>query len=66
MNSKKNFTPNMINDMIKNIQNQTNFNHTSPLNNILNLKKYKKYIFILIGLIFMSGFAFGILVGLIF
>jgi len=55
------FDPNMF----KNLENVMK-NFQVPTQNMFGLGKMKKYIFILSGLIFMSGFGIGIMIGLLF
>ena len=47
-----------LNEMMKNFQAQTQ--------NMFGFGNIKKYIFILAGLLFMSGFGFGVMIGLLF
>jgi hypothetical protein len=41
-------------------------NFQPPTQNMLGFGNIKKYIFILAGLLFMSGFGFGVIIGLLF
>jgi hypothetical protein len=41
-------------------------NFQAPTQNMFGFGKIKKYIYILAGLIFMSGFGIGVLIGLLF
>jgi hypothetical protein len=59
--NKNPFDPNMFKNLesiMKNFQ--------TPTQNMFGLGKMKKYIFILAGLIFMSGFGIGVMIGLLF
>lgn len=63
--NKNPFDPNMfknINDLMKNYQTTPQL----PIQNMFGFKKMLKYILILAGLIFMSGFGIGLMIGLLF
>lgn len=60
---------NMVEQNIMKILNETmkNINIPQvPTQNMFGLGNMKKYIFIIIGLLFMSGFGFGLMIGLLF
>ena len=59
--NKNPFDPNMF----KNLENMMK-NFQPPTQNMLGFSNIKKYIFILAGLLFMSGFGFGVIIGLLF
>jgi len=51
--------------MMKNFQ-KNPFMPQLPNQDMFGFGKMKKYIFILAGLLFMSGFGFGVMIGLLF
>jgi hypothetical protein len=66
--SKHKIDPDMfkgLNEMMKNFQ-KNPFTPQIPTKNMFGLGNIKKYIFILAGLLFMSGFGFGVMIGLLF
>ena len=67
--NKNMFDPNMIknlNEMMKNLQPNTYKNLVPETTDIFQIGKFKKYIIALAGLLMLSGFGIGILVGLMF
>ena len=54
-----------LNEMMKNFQ-KNPFTPQIPTKDMFGLGNIKKYIFILAGLLFMSGFGFGVMIGLLF
>jgi len=66
--SKHKIDPDMfkgLNEMMKNFQ-KNPFMPQLPNQDMFGFGKMKKYIFILAGLLFMSGFGFGVMIGLLF
>ncbi len=66
--SKHKIDPDMfkgLNEMMKNFQ-KNPFMPQLPNQHMFGFGKMKKYIFILAGLLFMSGFGFGVMIGLLF
>ena len=63
--NKNPFDPNVfknINELMKNYQTTPQL----PIQNMFGFKKMFKYILILAGLIFLSGFGVGLMIGLLF